>query len=866
MGEVYRARDTRLGRDVALKVLPSTFSADPDRLQRFEQEACAAGALNHPNILAIYDIGKHDSSPYVVSELLEGETLRKRITDGALPQRRVFEYALQIAHGLAAAHEKGIVHRDLKPDNIFITKDGRVKILDFGLAKLIHADSNQRQTEIPTRRADTNPGAVMGTVGYMSPEQVRGRLVDQRTDIFSFGAVLYEMLSGRRAFHAESAADTMSAILKEDPPDLLQINHNVSPELERLVNHCLEKNPEGRFHSARDLAFALEAASSSSDRNLTTAVLSTRPTNRERLAWAVASVLLLGLVLTIPFALAYFRRAPFEPNVVRFSVPLPEKITFTSDVEQNILSVSPDGHSLAFVAVEGQRMLWVRSLGSLNARRLEGTEGAFSPFWSPDSRFVAFFAGGKLKKVEVAGGAVQSLCDVPEGDKTGTWGRGDVILFDREGADFRGIYRASASGGAPAPMLPVDGATPYWPHLLPDGRHFLFLVNRKKDGDGIYIGSLDSQENKFLVAAVSRAEYAPPGYLLYVREGNLLAQPFDLDGLRTSGEPVVAAERLQYFRGTGWADFSVSENGVIAFLNKSPFITRLAWFDREGREVGAVGEPAEHSNARISPDGQRVGIAIADEHTFVGDLWVYDLARNTRTRLTFTPEDDDGFVWSPDGRRVAFFSWRAHDKPSLYLKELTDAGDGDSPLNAGWQWPSDWSADGRFIIYRENDPTIGGDLWVLPLFGEQKPFPFLRSRFSETVPRFSPDGRWVAFASNESGRYEVYVARFERPAEKWRVSTAGGAQPRWRRDGQELFYLAPGNQLMAVPVMRGETFEFSAPSLLFKIDLDKLNSSGEMGNDYDVTADGQRFLIVLGSAAQIAPFTVIANWTADLKR
>src|SRR4030095_2655513 len=394
-------------------------------------------------------------------------------------------------------------------DNIFITNDGRAKILDFGLAKLTQLDGNQSQTEIPTRRVDTDPGVVMGTVGYMSPEQLKGRAVDQRSDIFSFGAILYEMLSGRRAFHHESVAETMSAILKEDPPELSDSNKTVSPALERIVNHCLEKNPEGRFHSARDLTFALEASSSSSDRNLTTAVLSTRPTNRQRLAWAVASVRLLGLVLTMPFALAYFRRAPFEPNVVRFSVPLPEKITFTSDVEQKILSVSPDGRWLAFVAVEGQRMLWLRSLGSLNARRLEGTEGVSSPFWSPDSHFVAFFAGGKLKKVEAAGGAVQAVCEVPEGDKSGTWGLDDVILFDGEVPDFRGIYRVNAGGGTPSPLLRVDGATPYWPRLLPDGQHFLFLVNRKLDGDGIYIGSLDSQDKKFFGPAISRAEYAP---------------------------------------------------------------------------------------------------------------------------------------------------------------------------------------------------------------------------------------------------------------------------------------------------------------------------------------------------------------------
>src|SRR5438128_2827214 len=475
MGEVYLARDTQLGRDVAVKVLPSSYSDDKDRLHRFEQEACAAGALNHPNILIVHDAGTHNGAPYVVSELLEGETLRQRMGGTAQPQRKAIEYALQIAHGLAAAHEKGIVHRDLKPDNIFITKDGRAKILDFGIAKLTQTEGSQSQTDIPTRRVDTGPGVVMGTVGYMSPEQVRGQRVDHRSDIFSFGAILYEMVSGKRAFHGESAVETMSAILKEHPPDLSETNQRISPALERLVNHCLEKNPEERFHSASDLAFALEALSGSSATSAQTVAMPMFAPRwfkrRELIAWAVAGIAI--LIAAIALTISNFRRPPTESRAVRLSVPPPEKASFGS------FAISPDGLRLAFAATDasGKTLLWIRPLDSINAQPLSGTEEATLPFWSPDSRFIGFFAAGKLKKIEVTGGPPQTLCNTPFA-RGAAWNRDGVIIFTPN--TLAPLYRVSAAGGEPTPVTTLDKSrqetSHRWPYFLPDGRHFLYTV------------------------------------------------------------------------------------------------------------------------------------------------------------------------------------------------------------------------------------------------------------------------------------------------------------------------------------------------------------------------------------------------------
>ncbi|HMG32761.1 MAG TPA: protein kinase, partial [Blastocatellia bacterium] len=603
MGEVYRARDTRLGREVAVKVLPSSFSDDEQRLHRFEQEACATGALNHPNILAIHDVGKHDGSSYVVSEPLEGETLRERMAGTALPQRKAIEYSLQIARGLAAAHEKGIVHRDLKPDNIFITKDGRVKILDFGLAKLTEPAVGQSKTDLPTRRIDTDPGMVLGTVGYMSPEQVRGRPVDHRADIFSFGAILYEMLTGKRAFHGESAAETMSAILREDPPDLSESNKNVSPALERVVGHCLEKNPEERFHSARDLAFAIEALSGSTPTSTQTAATPTLGPRwikrRELIAWIAAAIFLLALLAVLPIVIVHLRRAPSETTAAatRFLIYPPEKATFSGP-----FTVSPDGRRVALRCTsEGKTLLWVRALNSLTAQPLAGTEDATLPFWSPDSRFIGFFSGGKLKKIEATGGPAQPLCDAPQGSSGGAWNAEGVIIFHPRFSDA--LYRVSAAGGAPAPLTTLDASRKevahVYPQFLPDGRRFIYLaISAQRENSGIFVGSLDSKETKLLVNAYQAAAYARPGYLLFMRERTLMAQSFDADRLELRGEPFPVAEQvdLPMTSEPRYAYFSVSETGVLVYRRGSSRNFQLTWFDRSGKQLGTVGPPGDYVN------------------------------------------------------------------------------------------------------------------------------------------------------------------------------------------------------------------------------------------------------------------------------
>jgi serine/threonine protein kinase len=682
MGEVYRARDTRLGRDVAVKVLPSSYSDNKERLQRFEQEACAAGALNHPNILSIYDIGTRDGSPYVVSELLDGQTLRERLNGSILPSRKATDYARQIAHGLAAAHEKGILHRDLKPENLFLTKDERVKILDFGLAKLTGSADAQAQTEIPTRRIDTDPGVVMGTVGYMSPEQLQGKAVDHRSDIFSFGAIFYEMLSGRRAFQGDSSAETMSAILKEDPPDLSETNKNVAPALERVVHHCLEKNREARFHSASDLAFALEAlsgATSVSDQTATAIAIAPpwdRPKRRERLVWIGATGLLgLTLLATLPFVIAYFRSTPStEPHTTRFLIFPPEKSGLIGGGQH----ISPDGLRLVYVAInnDGKRLLWTRSLDSLTSQPLSGTEEAANPFWSPDGRFVGFFAAGsKLKKIEVTGGPTQTLADV-QGSLGGTWSREGVIVFAKSSGDR--LFRVSSTGGTPTPVTTLDESRKetahLWPYFLPDGRHFLYLARSvQRENTGIYVGTLDSNEHKLLVNADSSPVYALPGFLLFVRERTLMAQPFDANRLQLTGEPFSVVEQAGYNVANGRAYFSVSETGVLVFLSGDSPGTQLAWVDRGGKQLASVGTTALDNGLHLSPDGKRLAISRFDSQTGSADIWLIDLARNTPSRFTFDPANEIAPVWSPDGSRIVFASNR-DGVPGMYQKLTNGTG------------------------------------------------------------------------------------------------------------------------------------------------------------------------------------------------
>jgi eukaryotic-like serine/threonine-protein kinase len=867
MGEVYLARDTQLGRDVAIKVLPSTYSQDRERLHRFEQEACAASALNHPNILSIYDVGMHDGAPYVVSELLEGQTLRQRIGGTRLSQRKVIDYALQIARGLAAAHDKGIVHRDLKPDNLFITNDGRVKILDFGLAKLTGvADVELSQTSIPTRRVDTDPGKVMGTVGYMSPEQVKGRPVDHRSDIFSFGAILYEMISGHRAFHGDSPAETMSAILREDPPDLSATNGNVSPTLERLVNHCIEKTPEERFHSASDLAFALEALSGSTSLATQAVTAPAIPSDWIRrhalLGWIVAAV---ATVLSIGTLVAmYFRRTPVtESPATRFYVSPPESTTFSGASQ----FISPDGRRIVFPVLnkEGKRELWVRSLDSLEAQRLPGTEDGGQAFWSSDSRFIGFFAGQKLKKIEISGGPPTTLADAVS-SHGGAWSRDGVIIF---GPSIAGpLYRISSAGGPATPVTSLDTTRNEiihsWPHFLPDGRHFLYLArSATRENSAIYVGSVDSKETKFLINADATPAYAPPGYLLFLRERTLMVQPFDADRIQLTGDIFPIAEQVGYNPGNARAFFSVSDNGVLAYRTRVFSDTQLVWFDRTGKEISQVGTTGQIATVMLSPDDKRAVVSRIDNQSGATDLWLLEQERETK--MTFDPANDSSPVWSPDGSQIAFNSSRSGTN-DIYVKSSTGGGNEELLLKSNNQkGPHDWSSDGRFIVYGEFDPKTSVDLWILPLFGDRKPSIFLQTPFVEQQGRFSPNGHWIAYSSNESGTFQVYVRPFPASGGQWMISTNGGGQPRWRSDGKELFYLGPDRKIMAVEIKEdGESFAAGNPKPLFETRATAILPGGSI---YAVTGDGQRFLVITPiEESSPSPITVVMNWTAGIKK
>jgi Tol biopolymer transport system component len=865
MGEVYRAFDPNINRDVAIKILPVGFSADKDRLARFEQEAQAAGGLNHPNILIIHHIDTHDGAPYIVSELLEGETLRERMGGVALPQRKAIDYALQTAHGLAAAHEKGIVHRDLKPENLFITKDGRLKILDFGLAKLGGAsDGTRSQTEVPTRRVNTEPGMVMGTIGYMSPEQLRGQPADHRSDIFSFGAILYEMLSGRRAFRGESTADTISAILREDPPDLSATNPSINPALERVVNHCLEKNPEERFHSARDLAFAVEALSGNAAiaTSAATVLRSLPPAKRktrEFVAWSMAGLFLLAALV---LGLLYLRRPAVVEPTISFVVALPkDAVEVTSPV------ISPDGRTLAFVATSpGKRLLYLRSLAAVEAQPLPGTDDARTPFWSPDGRFIGFFSNNKLKKIEASGGPVQTLCDA-QSTYGGTWNSDGVILIS---LDTKGINRVPAGGGTPTPILRLDEArkelAQAWPFFLPDGKHFLYQSwNGRSDDSAIFVAALDGSDRKLLLKADSSPLYAVPGYLLFARGTVLTGQSFDTRTSQLSGEPFPVAEQIGYNSSNSYSNVSVSQNGAMAFLRGDVANRRLVWFDRSGKQHETVGPPGEVNDIVLSRDAKRLAMQRIDGGN--SDIWLMDLARGVPSRFTFDAAVDDNPVWSPDGNQIVFSSGAANADVNFNLYRRVSNGVGTPELllkSDLAKEATDWSSDGRFIVFQLYDPKTATDIWVLPLFGDGKPYPFLQTEFEESQGFFSPDGHWLAYTSNESGRNEVYVQTFPQTGGKWLISSGGGGQPHWRGDGKELFYVAPDRTLMSVDVnAAAATFETSAPKPLFATQVSAYNAP----NRYVVTADGQRFLVnsAAGEVNQ-TPITVVLNWTGSLKR
>lgn len=859
MGEVYRASDPRIGRDVAIKILPAAYAEDSERLRRFEVEARAAGSLNHPNILSIFDVGTHDLTPYLVTELLEGATLREKIRSGALSQRRVVEYGLQIARGLAAAHDKGILHRDLKPENVFVTNDGHVKILDFGLAKLTRPEGVAK-SNVPTATFQTETGAVMGTAGYMSPEQVRGETVDLRSDLFALGAILYEMLSGKRAFTGNSAVETMNAILNADPPELGSQTGGISPAFERVINHCLEKSASHRFQSARDLAFAIEAVTGVSGASSTQSLASVGKGSwlRRNLAWAVAAVACFVALASIVIT-ARNASPKVVGQVIHTSILPPSDDAF--DALFWGIPLSPDGKYLSFFAhdSDGKGKLWVRALDSTQAHVIVETHGGNPhPFWSPDSKSIGYYDNGKLYRIDVSGGSIFAICDIPD-FRGGSWSRDGIIVL-APNALGSPLYQVPAGGGKPVPatQLSTEERGHRFPWFLPDGRHFLYVTNPQKN---VYAGSLDSKERTLILQNASYTQYAPPGYIVYVKDGNLVAQSFDAEKLKVSGEPVpITPDHVQTLSMAATAAFSVSQTGMVAYQKFSQTPARLRWFDRTGKEIGTIGDEDYYDAPRISPDTKKVAVFIRQANQEVGDLWLLDPTRNQKTRLTFHPADYWQPVWSPDGTQIAYASdW--NDGVKIYKINLN--GDGSEQVlyqSPNAAYADNWAPDGKSLSIQVQAPDTQSDIWILPLTGERKPVSFVKTPFFEGGGRFSPDGRLLAYSSNESGQGEIYVRSISGEGEKYKVSTGSGFNPHWRKDGKELFYYdIRSNALMSVEILSLNPFSAGEPKQLLPFPSAIL--------EHDISSDGQRILIDVAAKEVLPePITLVQNWTAVLKK
>ena len=877
MGEVYRGTDTRLGRPVAIQVSAREFN------DRFEREARAISALNHPNICTLYDVGASPTgSGYLVMELVEGELLSKMIERGPLPLDKALSYATQIVDALAAAHAKGIIHRDLKPGNIIITKNG-VKVLDFGLAKLsAERLSSGSGTSIETvTEPITKAGAVLGTLYYMAPEQIEGKDTDERSDIFAFGIVLYEMVTGQRPFTGDTQAAVLASLLKDQPPPMSQRqpaqSQSVPPRaLERLARKCLEKKPDDRWQSARDLKPALELIDLDAPPPATSSLSATvpveAPPRAKRWLWP-------GIAAVALFALAgaayWFWPKAAPARATKFQVTLPENVTFDEYV-----SVSPDGHKLLFNATGAQSGLWVHDLDTPEWRRLAGTETAQSPFWSPDSRFLGFAVGGDLKKIEVAGGPPQTLCTVAGATGTGAWNKDGVVVFGNRGAGP--LRRISAAGGVAADLTVVDTARGEnfhaLPTFLPDQKHFLYLRTGAAEVAGIYAGSIDlkpADQPKQRILANSLAASYVNGNLFFMRDGTLMVQPFDAGKLQLTGDPVPVAEHVAVTGAIGV--FSVSPTGVLAYRTgaNSGGGFQTTWFDRDERQISAFGQPGSDQRLTLSPDGMRAAGRDATENAN-GDIWLLDFTRGVRTRLTFRQSLGSDPVWAPDGAHIFFAAGNRLD--TIYEKDASGAGGEKELLKKPGEikLPSSVSRDGRFLLYNTAlVPKTGNDLWVLPLDGpgQGKPALLLGTEFSEGAGSFSPDGRWIAYVSNESGRFEVYIRPFiASPTPslgegKWQVSRdgvsvfAGGAQTplRWRKDGKELLFMGANNAIMAVDLSgSGAAPLLGTPKQLF---------IGPANNGWDATADDSRFLLsVLPGSGGQTPITVVLNWQADLKR
>jgi serine/threonine protein kinase len=878
MGEVYKARDTRLDRTVAVKVLPADLAGDPDRRARFEREARAIAALSHPHICTIHDVGRHEEIDYLVMEYLNGETLADRLTHakGALPLEQVLKIGIDIADALDKAHRAGIAHRDLKPANVMLTKSG-AKLLDFGLAKLRGPAapitmSGMEGMTIATPA--TVEGTILGTIHYMSPEQVEGRDADTRSDIWALGAVLYEMATGRRPFDGASAASVIGGILKDTPPAISTRQPLAPPALDHVVGQCLEKDADERWQDAgdvkRELAWIAEGGTA-------IAPVGARTRNRwsERVAWITAA----AAVLTALFSILRPTSAPTVGDVVRATILPPDKTLFTPQSATTVsvpqLAVSPDGRAIVFAAAApGARpTLWLRSLDAVTAHSLPGTEDGESPFWSPDHRWIGYFADGKLKKIPASGGPSQVIAANVSANFGASWGPDDTILFSRGPT---GVLRVSSSGGRVTPVLELDASrqegSHRFPHFLPDGRHFLFTVRSSlADQVGVYAGSLDGKTKKLLIHGYTTALYAPPGHVLFLDGDALMGQAFDAERLELKGQAFLVEGGVGR-SSSGGGSYSVSGTGTLAYAGTLSTPGRLTWFDRGGTPSESIRTLGDYTDFRLSPDQTRLAASLADPKTGFIDIWITDLTRSSSAPFTFGPILNASLVWAPDGARIMFRTTRAGGLQELYGKSAGGGGTEElvlsqtteraSGLMSATVVLSDWSPDGRHLLF-STTPSSDYDLWLMPLAGDAKPVSFLSAPGDQIHGNFSPDGKLVAYTSSESGRFEVHVQTFPLSDRQWTVSTTGGYEPRWRADGREIYYLSLDQKLMAVAVGPGPSF--GAPTELFQVRVAEGVSAQR--THYVASRDGRRFLVYTPTGdTAIVPITVVLNWTAALKK
>ncbi len=877
MGEVYKARDTRLNRIVAIKVLPVHLADRAKLRERFDREAKTIASLNHPHICTLHDIGHQDEIDFLVMEYLEGEALATRLLKGSLPLEQVLQYSIEISDALDKAHRKGVTHRDLKPGNIMLTKTG-TKLLDFGLAKLKQeaAPANVPLSELPTAKDPlTAQGTIVGTLQYMAPEQLEGKEVDARTDIFAFGAVVYEMATGKRAFEGKSQASLMVAILERDPLPMSSLEPMTPPALNRVVKKCLAKEPEKRWQAASDVCDELKwiaegGSQVSSLPNAPARGIRTRWT--EALLWGGASALLAAIV---GLAVWNLKPSPSASRTVsRLSITLPPSQRLAGS-DQPVVALSSDGSSLAYVAIQGDsQQIYLRAMGSLEARPVSGTEGAVAPFFSPDGQWLGFFAGTKLKKISVSGGAALTLGDAvnPRG---ASWGSQGIIAFAPSISSV--LLQVSDAGGTPQPLTRLGKGenSNRWPEFLPGGKALLFTAGTSVPGifisAQVAVQSVGTGERRNLIQGGTLPRYAPSGHLVYAQGGSLMAVPFDPQRQTATGAAVPVVEGILQSPVTGAAQYSFSSTGSLVYVpgGVQAVQSRLVWVNRNGAEQPLATHAHTYQLPRLSPDGRRVAVGIVEQESHV---WLYDLSRDSLTRFTFEGNTNFAPVWTPDGKRIAFISNK--EGPQNVFWQLADGSGGLERLTTSeyTQSPTSWSPNGQLLAFFENNPTTGNDIWVLRM-GDASPAsgqvreaqPFLRTSFNETAPRFSPDGRWLAYVSEESGRYEIYVRTYPGPGGKWQISTEGGAEPAWNPNGRELFYRR-GNKMMAADIAPQPSFAAGKPRVLFEGLY--LPSQGTSPN-YDVSPDGQRFLMLKPTeSAEAAPtqINVVLNWFEELKR